>query len=332
MVATIAFGMGVDKPDVRYVIHADPPASIEAYWQEIGRAGRDGAPAEGITLYSASDLAWALRRIDSRDVDDTVKAVQMRKVRQLYAMLDGTGCRAAAVRRYFGEAGVNACGQCDLCLNPPEAADATEAAQKALSAVHRLGGRFGRGRVVDHLLGKTKDVARLRDGAVHLRHRPRVQRRRLARPARPAAVRGPAARGPQRRPAAGRARRGRRGQGRLSRRAAGLGAPVPGQRARRRPAGRTRGKRHSGERLGIEAADAPLFEALRAWRRERAAEQHVPPYVIFHDATLSAIARQRPASSDALAKVSGVGQSKLERYGVDVLELVRRHSDSGHSG
>jgi len=143
---------------VRYVIHADPPAAIEAYWQEIGRAGRDGAPAEGITLYSSSDLAWAMRRIDSRDMDGSVKAAQMRKVRQLYAMLDGTSCRPAAVRRYFGESSVTACGQCDLCLNPPEAADATEAAQKALSAVHRLGGRLGRGRVIDHLLGKTKDV------------------------------------------------------------------------------------------------------------------------------------------------------------------------------
>jgi ATP-dependent DNA helicase RecQ len=158
MVATIAFGMGVDKPDVRYVMHADPPAAIEAYWQEIGRAGRDGAPAEGITLYSSSDLAWAMRRIDSRDMDASVKGVQMRKVRQLYAMLEGISCRPAAVRRYFGETGVTACGQCDLCLNPPEAADATQAAQKALSAVHRLGGRFGRHRVVEHLLGKTKDV------------------------------------------------------------------------------------------------------------------------------------------------------------------------------
>ena len=157
MVATIAFGMGVDKPDVRYVIHADPPAAIEAYWQEIGRAGRDGDPAEGITLYSSSDLAWAMRRIDSRDVDDTVKSVQMRKLRQFYAMLDGAGCRPAAVRRYFGETGVQACGVCDLCLTPPEATDVTEAAQKALSAVHRLGGRFGRGRIVDHLLAKTKE-------------------------------------------------------------------------------------------------------------------------------------------------------------------------------
>ncbi|MDB5475413.1 MAG: recQ, partial [Phenylobacterium sp.] len=157
MVATIAFGMGVDKPDVRFVIHADPPAAIEAYWQEIGRAGRDGDPAEGITLYGASDLSWALRRIETRDVDEAVKQVQTRKARQLYAMLNGASCRAAAVRRYFGEEAVKSCGQCDVCLAPPTAIDATEAAQKALSAVHRLGGRFGRGRLVDHLLGKTKE-------------------------------------------------------------------------------------------------------------------------------------------------------------------------------
>src|SRR5262249_1915562 len=149
-------GGGADNPDGRYATGAAPPASIEAYWQEIGRAGRDGDPAEGITLYSASDFAWAMRRIDSRDLDTTVKSVQMRKLRQFYAMLDGTGCRPAAVRRYFGGTGLNACSVCALCLNPPEATDITEAAQKALSAVHRLGGRFGRGRIVDHLLGKTK--------------------------------------------------------------------------------------------------------------------------------------------------------------------------------
>src|SRR5206468_444997 len=232
--------------------HADPPAAIEAYWQEIGRAGCDGAPAEGITRYSSSDLAWAMRRIDSRDMDASVKAVQMRKVRQLYAMLEGTSCRPAAVRRYFGESGVTACGQCDLCLNPPEAADATEAAQKALSAVHRLGGRLGRGRVVDHLLGKTKDVS--------------------------------------------------------------------GSEAAMSTYGIGREFSAAGWR---DLLDQLLFEALRVWRRERAAEQHVPPYVIFHDATLSAIARQRPASLDALAKISGVGQSKLKRYGADVLKVVR---------
>ncbi len=324
MVATIAFGMGVDKPDVRYVIHADPPAAIEAYWQEIGRAGRDGAPAEGITLYSSSDLAWAMRRIDSRDMDAFVKAVQMRKVRQLYAMLDGTSCRPAAVRRYFGESGVTSCGQCDLCLNPPEAADATEAAQKALSAVHRLGGRLGRGRVIDHLLGKTKDVmatesamstygigrefsaAGWRDLLDQLLFEGLL--REDPNDGRPLIGLG----------VADEVKSVYRGERRVSVRQMPASAEASGR------AGRTRGKRHSGERLGIEPADAPLFDALRVWRRERAAEQHVPPYVIFHDATLSAIARQRPASLDALAKISGVGQSKLKRYGDDVLKVVRQ--------
>jgi ATP-dependent DNA helicase RecQ len=321
MVATIAFGMGVDKPDVRYVIHADPPAAIEAYWQEIGRAGRDGAAAEGITLYSSSDLAWALRRIDSRDVDASVKGVQMRKVRQLYAMLEGMGCRPAAVRRYFGEAGATPCGQCDLCLNPPQGVDATEAAQKALSAVHRLGGRFGRGRIVDHLTAKTKDPLdsekRLTTWGIGRDMSATAWRdlidqllfegllREDPNEGRPLIDLGEAEQ----------VKAVYRGERRIAVRNA------PAVAGESRP-GRQR-KRHSGERLGIEAADAPLFEALRAWRRERAAEQHVPPYVIFHDATLSAIARERPASPEALASVSGVGQTKLDRYGADVLRVVR---------
>jgi ATP-dependent DNA helicase RecQ len=321
MVATIAFGMGVDKPDVRFVIHADPPAAIEAYWQEIGRAGRDGAPAEGITLYSSADLAWALRRIDSRDVDGSVKAAQARKVRQLYNMLDGTGCRAAAVRRYFGEVGVEACGQCDLCLNPPEAGDVTEAAQKALSAVHRLGGRCGRGRIVDHLLGKTANAfasetqlstfgigqgisaAGWRDLLDQLLFEGLL--REDPNDGRPLIGLG----------GADEVKAVYRGERRVAMRQMSAADTGGG--------GRRSRKRHGGERLGVEAADAPLFEALRVWRRERAAEQHVPPYVIFHDITLSAIARQRPTSPDALAKISGVGQTKLTRYGADVLRVVR---------
>lgn len=323
MVATIAFGMGVDKPDVRFVIHADPPAAIEAYWQEIGRAGRDGNPAEGITLYSSSDYAWALRRIEMRDVEADVKNIQIRKLRQLYAMLDGMGCRPAAVRRYFGEEGVTSCGVCDLCVSPPVGIDATQAAQKALSAVHRLGGRYGRGRVIDHLTGKTKDASSFETSLSTYgigRDLSAVAWRALMdqllfegllredpNDGRPLVALGD--------PEAVKAvyRSERKVQVRSAPEA---GSEVGGK------AGRAR-KKHSGERLGIEAADSPLFEALRAWRRDRAAEQHVPPYVIFHDATLSAIARERPRTADALAKVSGVGQSKLKRYGTDVLKIVR---------
>jgi ATP-dependent DNA helicase RecQ len=324
MVATIAFGMGVDKPDVRFVIHADPPASIEAYWQEIGRAGRDGAPADGITLYSSADLAWGLRRIEGRDVDDAVKSVQVRKVRQLYAMLDGTSCRAAAVRRYFGEAVAGACGQCDLCLNPPEGVDATEAAQKALSAVHRLGGRFGRGRVIDHLLGRTADAAgwetALSTFGIGTEFSANGWRdlldqllfegllREAPNDGRPLIGLGEAAE----------VKAVYRGERRVAMRQMPAAAGADRRAARGR-------KRQGSERLAVEAADTPLFEALRAWRRDRAAEQHVPPYVIFHDSTLSAIARERPASIDALARISGVGQSKLARYGAGVLEVVRTH-------
>jgi ATP-dependent DNA helicase RecQ len=323
MVATIAFGMGVDKPDVRYVIHADPPAAIEAYWQEIGRAGRDGAPAEGITLYSSSDLGWALRRIDSRDLDGAVKGVQMRKLRQLYAMLEGTGCRPAAVRRYFGESGVEPCGQCDLCLNPPQAVDATKVAQKALSAVHRLGGRCGRARIVAHLLGKSKDA-----GTAETRMSTYGIGRELSAVGWRDLLDQLLFEGLLREdPNDGRPLIGLgegsgvmavyRGERRIAVRQ--LAAPVDA--AAVRP-GRAR-KRQGGERLGVPSTDAPLFAALRAWRRDRAAEQHVPPYVIFHDTTLAAIARERPANAQALAKVSGVGQSKLKRYGADVLRIVR---------
>jgi ATP-dependent DNA helicase RecQ len=316
MVATIAFGMGIDKPDVRFVIHADPPASIEAYWQEVGRAGRDGMAAEGITLYSASDMAWALERISRRDLPEAVAQVQSRKVRQLYAMLDGMTCRALAVRRYFGEADAARCGRCDRCLSPPAGIDVSEAARMALSAVQRLGGRFGRGRLVDHLTGRTKSVGEAeaslstfgigkdmaagawRDlieqlifegllGEAHNDGRPLIT---LA------------------------DRDGVKAVYRGTRVVTALETPAPRRRERRAP-GRT-----GPERMAPD--ESVLFEALRAWRLGEARAQGVPPYVIFHDQTLAEIARLKPASRAALLTVGGVGQGKLDRYGEKVLSVV----------
>ena len=328
MVATIAFGMGVDKPDVRFVIHADPPASIEAYWQEIGRAGRDGALAEGITLYSAADLSWALRRIEGRDVSDEVRQVQVRKARQFYGMMEGLTCRAAAVRRYFGEEGVEACGHCDLCLAPPTAVDATASAQKALSAVHRLGGRFGRGRVIDHLLGKTKEPSAFETGlstwGIGAEFSPTGWRelidqllfegllREDSNDGRPLLTLGEA-------DAVRAVYRGER-QVKLRQQPEAFDPTTRSGRPRKSKA---RGKAGAAASLVVKADDRSLFDALRDWRRGEAARQSVPPYVIFHDRTLAEIADARPTSLAALAKVGGVGQAKLDHYGEAVLEIVR---------
>jgi len=325
MVATIAFGMGVDKADVRFVIHADPPGSLEAYWQEIGRAGRDGEPAEGITLYGPSDIAWTLRRLDSRPMAEEVKSVQTQKARRLFAMLDGAICRPQAVRRYFGETDAGPCGVCDICSDPPALYDATVQAQKALAAVQRLGGRFGRGRVVDHLLGKTKEVqpweaalstwgigkdtaiSGWRDIIDHLLFEGLL----LEDPndGKPLVGLGEAEA----------VRAVYKGERPIEVRRA-----PPGFDAASR-AGAPRNRVRNDRNAAVEALSEDVrarFETLRAWRRERAGEQHVPPYVIFQDKTLLEIALAEPGSLDALGAISGVGQSKLDRYGKGVLDAL----------
>jgi ATP-dependent DNA helicase RecQ len=324
MVATIAFGMGVDKPDVRYVIHADSPKSIEAYWQEVGRAGRDGQTAEGLAIYSAGDLRRALMFANQSNASEQVRAVQVKKARQLFAFLDGLACRRAGVRRYFGEDNVEPCGVCDICTDPPVSIDASELAAKAISAVLRMDERFGRGRVIDHLLGKPP-----RDGldehyasrstyGVGAETSEPMWRRLIEH----LLFEGVLAEDEGERPtlhvgddAAVRA---------IFRKEYQVRVREDAPRARRSK--QDRRASHNARRgapSGFEGDDAKLFEALRAWRRETASAARVAPYVIFHDATLAAIVEAKPIDLAALGCVSGVGETKLKRHGKQVLEILR---------
>ena len=320
MCATVAFGMGVDKPDVRFVIHADPPKSIEAYWQEVGRAGRDGEIAEGYCLYSPSDMRRLVRWAEQSDAKEEVRQVQIRKTRQLFAFLDGMACRRAGVRRYFAEQDVENCGECDNCQNPhSQGYDGIIWAQMAVSAVLRMGQRFGRGRVISHLRGDAKDqvdedLSKLTTFGVGSELGPVGWRSVIDQLlfdgylAEDDNDNRPTLYVPDKEMT----RYLFNGDVSISMR-------EDPTKIRRREKTRTP---RANIQDGLSREEMDLFEDLRDWRRELAADTGVPPYVIFNDKTLRGIAEAKPLSKFDLLQVAGVGQKKAERYVDDVARIV----------
>ena len=310
VVATVAFGMGVDKPDIRWVVHADLPKSIESYYQEIGRAGRDGGPAETLTLYGADDIRLRRSQIDEGLAPPERRTADHGRLNALLGLAEALECRRKNLLGYFGETEIN-CGTCDLCDSPPETFDGTEAVRKALSAILRTGEYFGAGHLIDVLTGKETDKIRARGhetlptfGVGRDIGRPQWQAifrqmmgHDLIRP-------DPERHGALRMTDA--ARPLLRGESTIGLRRDSL------RQSDRRPA----------VKAMINDEDAPLLSALKAKRRALAEAAQVPAYIIFTDRTLVEMAETRPETLDQMAGIGGVGAKKLDSYGSAFLEII----------
>lgn len=319
MVATIAFGMGINKPDVRFVAHMSIPKNIEAYYQETGRAGRDGLPAQALMFYGQGDAAMQRSFIEDSNAPDIQKRIEHQKLNALLGLCETASCRRQVVLEYFGDQ-ATPCGNCDTCLTPRETFDATIAVQKALSAVYRTGQRFGVSYLIDLLLGKDSDRIKqfghdklplMGIGKEHDKNGWQSIFRQLV--AQNMLGVDTAAHG-------------------------GLYLTEKGQRFLKeketlqlcKPAERTRRERIKAVAASMAVAiendaDQNLFTALKAARLALAKAQNIPPYVIFHDKTLQELARLKPASFEEMLTISGVGEQKIKRYGELFLGIIAQH-------
>jgi ATP-dependent DNA helicase RecQ len=318
MVATIAFGMGIDKPDVRFVAHMNIPKNIEAYYQETGRAGRDGLPSNAFMVYGLNDSAMQRNFIEQSNASDHQKRIEHQKLNALLGLCEAAHCRRQVILEYFGDK-AGPCGNCDTCQNPPETFDGTIAAQKALSCVYRTGQRFGVSYVIDVLLGRADErmkkfghdqITTFNIGGEYSKTEWQGIFRQLV--------------------ALNLLGVDTAEHGGLFITTAGQAflkekTPVKLRKQESRKEARKALMKKEAEDFYGQEMDQPLFDALREARMELAKQQNVPPYVIFHDKTLREMAVFKPTSRSALMEISGMGERKIERYGQVFLDVIRRH-------